>query len=453
MLIESKGERLRRLFGKLIIFYDEANGKIISKHGEIEAEFILFQLHSGNILIEAKTSSNGMELTGRNTFQNKSFLGVNCKLESETDNGLLFNVNKAMIISTPHLIYRNQSDQNPQCLYHWLFRINAGEHLQLRSEETDSHMIKYKFALTNVTVLPNSRWDWGRGQYILSWRKCYSDDHYEMMTQQIPMVTGSLTIEAYDDDFSFDEAQQVARDMSYLLSLAEGNLVSIPQARLFSEQGIVQEIHAWERRVGQPKPGFNTLNKDDIGNFINTVFPDFHARDSSDKESLGITFEYYLLAKESDILEKSFSNGFAVFERLTRHYKGNKLGAITEDTKEKIKKELHEIIKNSKEQDLINTEENDLLKGKIENIFNRPLNFREKLEKLISEHNIKYKDICPDNIENLQDYSNRLSGLRNDIIHRGKVKESKHPNLYKTRDNFIILLDRSIFAVLGYDYR
>ena len=427
--------------------------KIISDKGELEADFVLFQLHNGNIIIEATTNWEIYPLIGKYgpIFQTLSATEKSYRLEGQTTDGLSFEIDQANAISWNKFSV-NQQGPDPRCCSKWIFGIEAGEHLYLRCpQEKPNEVGRFDFALTNIVETPNFTLDWSQKNCTLSLCTSSSDDQYEMMTQQIPMATGFLVIKSLDNSLCFEKAKRIAQDISYLLSLAEGHLVSNPYAKVLDEQEKIYGIHVWECRMGQPNPGFNTIGRKDIGSFISSVFPSFHAKSPDEKDHLGITFEYYINAKESQILEYNFSNGFTVLERLTSSYRGvgkPELATITKETRKKIRRDLSKIIDDSKEQNLIDMEASKTLNKRIDNIFDRQPTFREMLEKFLTEYDIEYDDLMPDNIESLQDYSRYINGLRNDIVHSGKTDDT---DIIETLENFITLLDRSIFAVLDYD--
>lgn len=403
-LTDQDNVRPSRILESFVIFHREATGKIIASGGELEADFELCQLCNGKVIIEA-TASTDMEPP--------------FALEGQLKDGLSFRVENARAIGS------------------WTFRVNPPEHLILRrGKEALKRSSKFVFVLMNLQP-PN--FSLTAHSYNISFhRDNIQNDQIEMIRHiRLPAVTGRLTVElASGGEMDLECAKEFVDDVTHLLSLAEGNSVSVPQVEAYMKDECA-DIHLQEMRVGQPLLNFSLIHWQDTASFLSSVLPIFRAMPDDDRQKFRIGLQYYLFARGSGIVEEQLLNGFIVLEMLTGS-KDLDLACITRDVKKPIRRDICQIIDRAKSQGQLNPNAAEKLRARVCNtLFDSRLSFREDLENVLAR--VSYDDLFTN--------AGELSDLRNQIIHRGMVKGN---GKFSASWNLLALLDRLFLAKLNY---
>lgn len=192
--------------------------------------------------------------------------------------------------------------------------------------------------------------------------------------------------------------------------------------------------------MGYPLPKFNPIDRKEIFPFLSSAFPAFHQRSVENRNELKITFEYYLNARESSLVEGNFSNAFTMLERLASSYRKvgkPELAGISKTIRKQLRSKLSEHVNDMQEGGQLSSEAAETLNRRIDHIFSRQPTFLEMVSQLLTEYNVEFEDLFPD--------INRLQSLRNDIVHKGKVQS---PSVFQDAQNLLKLLNRIVLAII-----
>jgi len=216
-----------------------------------------------------------------------------------------------------------------------------------------------------------------------------------MKHMRLPAFTGWLTVEsASGGEISIDYAEDLVNDITHLLSLAEGHLVSALHAKALDIQGNLAQMHIWDARTGRPVPQFALIDGKYTAMFLRCTWPTL--RSMPDKQQFKVILEYYLCAKELGIVQDDLLNGCLVLEMVAN---------------------LSECL--------------------------RQLSYSKKVERILAQYKVEFDDLFRSAAE--------LRELRGDIMHNGRGKEERRLSAYQASRNLLALLDRLFLAMLQYD--
>jgi len=431
------GKELHKVLQDFIIFHCVASGKIIASSGELKAEFVLYQLCNGDIIIEATTDSRiGVLMEGRSMWSSESIR--NFTLEGQSEMGLSFRVETA----------KTAIPMSQGGWAKWLFAIPPQEHLILRhGKSTLDRSQSFVFALTNVLEKRNFLLE--GDDYSISFRGDLQSEQLPVINHmRLPALTGRLTVKLTSgDEISLESAEELADDIRYLLSVAEGHLVSNPHFKALDAQGNVVDIHLREARTGSPVFGFSLIEGGDTVSFLSCALPAFRAMSSEEKQKFKIKLEYYLSAKEHELREENLLNAFVAIEMLVSEKKlsgDRELAEISCIAMEPLKM----CIRDLSNQGELTLAQKVRLENRLDGMFNRPPSLSEMIENALSnQHKLVFDDL----FEGESSKSIRkLVALRGKILHDGRVKEEERDYAAQASWNLPVLLDRLTLAKLSY---
>jgi len=387
---ESQNAGVQGILENASIFHQDFSGRIIDGEHEGQANFSIYQLYNGNVVIRAILGEHhDLDFRGRNMVTIDQIMGRIYSLEGQNGSGWSFRINKASLIS----ISENITKQSIETIR--LFAILPPEHLIISHDNIDNN-VYHSFVFEIINAVSFRDFQITLNNYSISFRSQVDDNKRNLMRYlRHPMITGCLTIKPVCENFtSIENVQEIAHEVIDMMSLAENNLVSIPSFKIMDFKDNPIEIHILEPRIMASNVGLQLINRNDTNLYIDCVLPEFHYISDEDKNKLKIVIEHLIASKGSELIEDKFLYGMTAIELLSGHISGHnhpELRTTTHSVREKVKCSLT---------GCLNEMSNDLdpkayskLTEIINDIFGHWINLQDKVEKTLEELEVNISDL------------------------------------------------------------